>query len=114
MPRLTLKDYYAAKDQDDLGRKTLRRVNGSVPGYDVEGEYAIIKNIILEERAIRSELGVETNNWKDLIHSYVACFRGTNLKRTIAAALPASLGQLTGLSFLNIYVSDFVYAKKAS
>lgn len=45
--------------------------------------------------------------WKQLIRSYVDCFRGPNLKRTIGSALPVCAQQLTGLSFLNTYASVF-------
>ncbi|OBU00900.1 hypothetical protein VE01_00842 [Pseudogymnoascus verrucosus] len=49
--------YFAARGQDEKGKATLRRVNGNVEGYDVDAEYAIIKNTILHERAIDEEIG---------------------------------------------------------
>lgn len=99
--------YYAERDQDDLGKKALRRVNGGVPGYDVDAEYTIIKNTILEERSVRQEYGTDSNNLADVVRTYVACFKGTNLLRTVGAALPACSQQLTGLAFLNTYASLF-------
>jgi hypothetical protein len=56
----------------------LKRVNGSVPGYDVEAEYAVVKNIIIEERSMRAELGLDNDNWRDLMRSYAACLKGVN------------------------------------
>lgn len=101
--------YYAARDQDERGKATLTRVNGKVPGYDVEVEYAIIKNTITEERRANLENngGKESLTFKEILDSYVECFRGTNLKRTIGAALPSCSQQLSGLSFLNVYASLF-------
>lgn len=99
--------YYAARDQHEKGKASLRRVNGNVEGYDVEVEYAIIKNTILEERRELAALGVDDGSFKQLIHSYVQCFKGHNARRTLGAALPVCAQQLTGLSFLNTYASLF-------
>ncbi|RTE77765.1 hypothetical protein BHE90_007770 [Fusarium euwallaceae] len=96
--------YYAERDQDEQGKKTLSRVNGGVQDYDVETEYAIIKNTILEERSQREENG---QSFADIISTYLACFKGSNARRTLGAALPACTQQLTGLSFLNTYASLF-------
>lgn len=101
--------YYAERDQDDRGRKTLRRLNGNVPGYDVDTEYNIIKNSILEQRRRQEDdAGAQsTQSWNKLLKSYVECFQGVNAKRTLGAALPACAQQLTGLSFLKTYASLF-------
>lgn len=84
-------------------------MNGSVQGYDVEVEYAIIKNTILEERRQQLEENGDTSGqgFKQVLNSYVECFRGTNFRRTIGAALPSCSQQLSGLSFLNVYASLF-------
>ncbi|KAM5353514.1 hypothetical protein ACJ41O_000164 [Fusarium nematophilum] len=99
--------YYAERGQDDNGKKTLRRVNGNVVGYDVDTEYAIIKNSILEQRKRKNELGETDLGWKGLARSYVDCFKGVNAKRTLGAAAPVCAQQLTGLSFLKTYSSLF-------
>ncbi|OCF35836.1 sugar transporter [Kwoniella heveanensis BCC8398] len=99
--------YYAARDQHDRGIAVLRRVNGGVPGYDPEAEYEVVKNIILEERERQAAAGVDYQNWRQILRSYGECFQGCNWKRTIAASLPASIQQLTGLAFLSVYSSLF-------
>lgn len=99
--------YYAERNQDDRGIKTLRRINGTVPGYDVEMEYSIIKNGIIEQRKRKNELGEDNLTWRQLMRSYVDCFTGVNAKRTLGAALPVCAQQLTGLSFLKTYASLF-------
>ncbi|ORY25553.1 general substrate transporter [Naematelia encephala] len=99
--------FYAARDQDDRGKAVIRRVNGGVPGYDVEAEYEVIKNTILQERQMRADLGVADDNFRDILRTYLACFRGPNLKRTIGSALPASVQQVTGLSLFGTYSSLF-------
>ncbi|PLB45132.1 MFS general substrate transporter [Aspergillus steynii IBT 23096] len=99
--------YYAERDMDELGKKTLKRVNGSVKDYNLETEYAIIKNTIIEERHARIELGQAGLTWQELIRSYLECFQRANVRRTIGAALPGCAQQLAGLSFLNTYASLF-------
>jgi len=99
--------YFAAKHLDDRGRAAIRKINGGIEGFDLDAEYAIIKITIIEERAMRAELGMDLQNFRDLILSYVACLRGVNARRTIASALPACLQQLTGLSFFSTYAPLF-------
>jgi hypothetical protein len=99
--------YYAARDDDVKGKASLQRINGNVQGYNVEEEYSIIRNTILEERADLQALGVEQGGFKQLIRSYIQCFQGRNAVRTLGAALPVCAQQLTGLSFLNTYASLF-------
>ncbi|KAL4903125.1 hypothetical protein BDW74DRAFT_169064 [Aspergillus multicolor] len=99
--------YYAEKDQDEKGLKTLARVNGNVEGYDVEAEYQIIKNTILVERQARLEFGQKNMTFTGLLRSYAACFNRQNFRRTLGSCLPGSAQQLAGLSFLNTYASLF-------
>ncbi|KAL4878200.1 MFS general substrate transporter [Aspergillus karnatakaensis] len=100
--------YYAERDLDDRGKKTLCRINGNVPGYDVDNEYAVIKNNILDQRRLRQDLGEDKEvGWKQMLKSYVECLKGVNAKRTLGAAAPACAQQLTGLSFLKTYSSLF-------
>jgi SP family sugar:H+ symporter-like MFS transporter len=98
--------FYAARGEHDKGRATLRRVNGNVPDYNVDEEYAIIANTIEGEKALRED-EIRSNSLGDIARSYMACFKGPNLKRTFAAALPLCAQQVTGLSFLNTYSSFF-------
>ncbi|KAK1138411.1 hypothetical protein N8T08_002627 [Aspergillus melleus] len=70
--------YYAERDMDELGRKTLKRVNGFVKDYNLETEYAIIKNTIIEERHARMEHGQTGLTWPELIRSYLECFQRAN------------------------------------
>ena len=98
--------YYASRGLHEQGRKTLQRVNGGIPGYDVELEYAVVVNTIEEERRERSdEDNISLTDVRGLLRSYADCFRGVNLKRTLAASLPLVMQQVTGLSFLNTYSS---------
>ncbi|KAM5343421.1 hypothetical protein ACJ41O_011958 [Fusarium nematophilum] len=99
--------YYAERDMDEEGKKTLERINGDIDGYDIEVEYSIIKNTILEERQLQRELGQDNMTFKELIRSYLECFQRANVRRTLGAALPGCAQQLAGLSFLNTYASLF-------
>jgi hypothetical protein len=73
---------------DKRGKESLRRVNGKVEGYDVEIEYVIVKKTILEERRELHALGLDDRSFKQLLRSYVECFKGPNARRTLGAALP--------------------------
>ncbi|KAH7121442.1 general substrate transporter [Dactylonectria macrodidyma] len=99
--------YYAERDMDEEGKKTLTRVNGGVEGYDIEVEYSIIKNTILEEKQLRRKLEGDDTSFKAVLKSYLECFQRANLRRTIGSALPGCAQQLAGLSFLNTYASLF-------
>jgi hypothetical protein len=103
----SLSAYYAERDQDEKGKASLRRINGNVEGYDIEVEYAIIKDTILEERRQAHALGLDNQSLGQMLGSYVECFKGHNALRTLGAALPACAQQLTGLSFLSTYASVF-------
>lgn len=97
--------YFAARGLDEKGKATLRRVHGSVANYDVEVEYTIVRNTILEEQHLSDETG--PNNISGVLRSYLDCFRGPNLRRTLGSTLPICAQQLTGLAFLNTYASLF-------
>ncbi|KAF9878618.1 hypothetical protein CkaCkLH20_04110 [Colletotrichum karsti] len=99
--------YFAERDQDETGKEILRRVNGNVEGYDIETEYTIIKNIVLEERRVRQEFGFDDMGLKQVLLSFAECFNRSNVRRTLGAALPGCAQQLAGLSFLNTYASLF-------
>jgi hypothetical protein len=99
--------YFAARDQHEKGKANLRRINGKVEGYDVEAEYAIINNTILEERREHAARGADHQGIKQILYSYVQCFQRQNARRTLGAALPVCAQQLTGLAFLNGYASLF-------
>lgn len=97
--------YFAARGLDEKGKATLRRVHGGVANYDVEVEYAIVKNTILEEQQLSDE--TSPHNISGVLHSYLDCFRGPDLRRTLGSTLPICAQQLTGLTFLNTYASLF-------
>lgn len=97
--------YFAARGLDEKGKATLHRVHGGVTNYDVEVEYAIIRNTILEEQHLSDE--VSPHNISRVLRSYLDCFRGPDLRRTLGSTLPICAQQLTGLAFLNTYASLF-------
>lgn len=89
---------------DDKGRAVLRRINGKVKDFDVDAEYAVIRNTIMAEF---SSGEIEKQTWRHVVLSYLDCFRRKNARRTLGATLPICTQQLTGLAFLNIYASLF-------
>jgi hypothetical protein len=99
--------YYAERDDDERGKAALKRVYGNVDGYDLQVEYAIIKNTIIEEVRSRQEYEQANLTPKQFLLSYMECFKSSNIRRTMGAALPGCAQQLAGLSFLNTYASLF-------
>ncbi|KAL4876472.1 MFS general substrate transporter [Aspergillus karnatakaensis] len=101
--------YYANKNQDTQGEKTLARINGKIPGYNVLAEYSIIRNTILLEKQAREEFGDDRRDTDiaGILRSYIECFHRRNVRRTLGACLPGCAQQLAGLSFLNTYASLF-------
>lgn len=70
------------KGKHDRAKRSLRRLIGNVEGYDVEHEYKLIQqdvaaSLILMERSSK--------------HDWIACFRGTNLRRTLLSTIPFSM-----------------------
>lgn len=90
---------------DEQGKAALRRINGKVKGYDVDHEYAIIRNTIVHE--LKSNEDGRSQGWKNVLKSYAMCFSKQHVRRTAGAALPACAQQLTGLAFLSVYSSLF-------
>lgn len=73
--------------------------------YDVEVEYAIVKNTTLEEQQLSGR--TTPSNISGVLCSCLDCFRGPDLCRTLGSTLPICAQQLTGLAFLNTYASLF-------
>ncbi|SCZ98214.1 BZ3500_MvSof-1268-A1-R1_Chr3-2g06225 [Microbotryum saponariae] len=90
--------WHAGKGNEERGKATLRRLNGSVPGYDVNAEWDIMKATIEHERIAAEKLKTG---------SFVNIFYGTNGWRTLIACWPKCCQQLTGLSLVNSYATYF-------
>jgi hypothetical protein len=70
------------KGRHDQALKSLHRLVGNVDGYDWDREYAVIKQELDASQALTqksSKLG------------FVACFKGTNLRRTLVSTIPFSM-----------------------
>lgn len=79
--------WYAKNGRDDRAMRSLRRLVGNVPGYDEAHEYAVFKQEVDESEA----LAAKSSNV-----SWVACFKGTNLRRTLVSAIPFSMQNFVG------------------
>lgn len=65
--------YYAIHGMDDKAKKVMQRAYGKIAGYDIDTEYAIIKNTLAEERSQTSFASTA-----DVIRSYLEPFKGRN------------------------------------
>ena len=68
--------------REDKAKKAMRRLIGNVQGYDVDHEYLVMKNNLAESQALME---------KSSKVSWIACFKGTNLRRTLVSTIPFSM-----------------------
>lgn len=79
--------WYCKNGRDDQAMRSLRRLVGNVPGYDYEHEYAVLKQEVAESEVLAS---------KSSSMSWLACFKGTNLRRTIVSTIPFTMQNFCG------------------
>jgi hypothetical protein len=88
--------WLASKGKHDRARAILTRLNGSIEGYDVDREYAILLQEIEDgERLIAAGKQM----------SYTALFRGTNLRRTLLSFGPFAWQTWLGVPIIFGYTS---------
>ena len=68
--------------REDKAKKAMRRLIGNVQGYDVDHEYLVMKNNLADSQALME---------KSSKVSWIACFKGTNLRRTLVSTIPFSM-----------------------
>lgn len=94
--------YYLLKRGNlDGARHALARIHGHDDGRLIEAEMRRIQKDVNFSEAIRTD----AEHRGPLI---VQCFKGTNLKRTMIACLPALAQQLIGAAFVLGYVTYFL------
>jgi hypothetical protein len=80
--------WLAQRGKHDRAKAVLRRVNGSVEGYDVDTEYAILVAEIEDGRRLTAQMNSV---------SILSLFRGTNLRRTLISFGPFGWQQWIGV-----------------
>lgn len=88
--------FYARRGNKEKAFKCLKRLYGNIEGYNYEEEYGIIVKTIEHERETLKRN--KASAWTDL-------FKGTNGKRTFAAAVIAASLQLGGFPILYTYAT---------
>lgn len=90
--------YYANKYDHDGAKRMLLKINGNVPGYDAEHEYAVIAAEVEHNAALAA---------KSAAVSWSETFKGINGRRTWVSFLPLTTQQLVGSPFVFSYLSYF-------
>ncbi|WVW80729.1 hypothetical protein I302_102715 [Kwoniella bestiolae CBS 10118] len=90
--------YYARKHEHDKAKKSLVRLNGGIPGWDVDYEYEVLRTNVAHSESLK--LLQKQSAFKEL-------FIGTNGRRTLVALLPMLYSYMTGLSLIFGYTSYF-------
>lgn len=90
--------YYANKGNHEGAKRMLLKMNGNVPGYDVEAEYAVIAG----ELAVKADLSAKSAaaSWKEL-------FVGVNGRRTWISFLPLATQMFVGNGLVFGYFAYF-------
>lgn len=88
--------YYAKKKQHARAKAALQKLNGAVPGYDVNHEYAVIADEVERTDALQQ---------KQAAVAWVEVFKGTNARRTYISFLPLATQQLVGSALIFSYLS---------
>ncbi|KAH8080079.1 general substrate transporter [Filobasidium floriforme] len=73
--------------REEKSKKAMRRLVGNVRDYDIDHEYLVMKHHLAESQALMeksSKLG------------WIACFKGTNLRRTLISTIPFSMQNFVG------------------
>jgi hypothetical protein len=96
--------YYAIHGMDDKAKQVMERTYGKVEGYNIEAEYAIIKNTLNEER---SQNSFQTT--RDVINSYLLPFKGRDKWRLMAGTIPLMCCQLSGVNLFGNYSACAYY-----
>lgn len=74
--------WYCKNGKHDKAMASLRRLNGKLPDYDEEHEYAVFRQEVEESEALVA---------KSSKYTWLACFKGTNLRRTLISTIPFSM-----------------------
>lgn len=95
--RLTVA-WLCAKGRHDQAKKALRRLVGSVDGYDVEHEYSVVRYEVEKSEQIMNE--AKKTPWRSL-------FTRTNFKRVIISTLPFTMQNFVGTPLIFGYTTYF-------
>ncbi|KAL1870914.1 hypothetical protein VTK73DRAFT_2369 [Phialemonium thermophilum] len=90
--------YHANRFDHENAKKMLRKINGRVPGYDVDHEYAVMAAEV--EHNARIARASAALSWCEVV-------RGTNLRRTWISVLPLTTQQWSGLPLVLNYLAYF-------
>ncbi|KAL1413457.1 hypothetical protein Q8F55_001224 [Vanrija albida] len=80
--------WYCRNGRHEEAMASLRRLNGKLDWYDEAHEYAVFRQDVEESEALAAKASK---------HSWLACFKGTNLRRTLISTIPFSM-QTIGMS----------------
>lgn len=79
--------WYCRNGKHEKAMASLRRLTGRHEWYDEEHEYAVFRQGVEESEALAA---------KSSSYSYLACFKGTNLRRTLISTIPFSMQNFVG------------------
>lgn len=97
----------ANRERHEQGRKIMARLNGAIPGYDVDYHYNIIRLTVEKEKSFQKQLDGDSKGFLQELANVKEVFVGVNGFRTLIAFWPAFVQQISGLAVLSSYSSYF-------
>ncbi|GME43046.1 maltose permease [Neofusicoccum parvum] len=91
--------YLVGKGRLDEARAALKKIRGSQAGFDLDEEVRAMQSTLDHERQSRAD----TNQ-----ASYLECFQGENLRRTLIACLPVVMQLFMGFPLCGNYLAYFL------
>ncbi|KAJ9121876.1 hypothetical protein QFC24_004458 [Naganishia onofrii] len=90
--------FYTRRGNEIKAKSSLQKLNGSIPGYDVDHAYGIMLEVIRQEDELHRD-----SFWQQTID----CFKGPNLRRTLISFIPLAFQQFLGISLIFGYSTYF-------
>ncbi|GHJ86361.1 hypothetical protein NliqN6_2763 [Naganishia liquefaciens] len=90
--------FLCKKGKHDQAKQSLRRLIGSVEGYDFDHEYSVLQFHVEDSVAMNKKLSES---------SWAAIFKGSNLRRTVISCLPFTLQAFSGTALIFGYSTFF-------
>lgn len=94
--------YLARKGDNEKAKRSLRRLFGNVPSYDVDEEYSLLLSAIKVELE-SANVNKDEPAWK----VYASCFQGVNLRRTLLSAFGMICQAFSGVLLFYGYTTYF-------
>lgn len=93
----------SGQGRHDEAKRSLRRLIGTVEGYDIDHEYEVLRDEV--EKSAEAQRSLSENSW-------MAMLKKVNMKRTIIATLPFTYQNFVGVPLIFGFTTYFFQLAK--